>query len=245
MCPRHLARRVTIALALKCKDGIVLATDGKVTRASTSYRTVARIWQKTNKIHPVAPRVLVAGAGELAIIHAVVDALEAAPAEAREQGVDALAPLARDTVVEHRAEAIARYRALYGDALGLENAPRAFFLLVQGAPEPRIVYVSEDGDVEDQTHLGYAATGSGDLILHVRLQAWDPSTLTVEQGALLAYGLVKDTIDSGTFRVSDPVQVWTVRADAPPEEWDEARLDKVAERYHAFRARVHELLRSF
>jgi 20S proteasome alpha/beta subunit len=234
---------MTLALALKCRDGVVLATDGKVTRASTSYRTVARIWQKTNKIHPVPPHVLVAGAGELAIIHAVVDALEAAPEQTRAQGVDALAAIARDTLVEHRAEAIARYKSIYGDAMGLENAPRAFFLLVQGAPEPRIVYVSEDGDVEDQTHLGYAATGSGDLIVHVRMQEWDASTLTVEQGALLAYGLVKDTIDSGTFRVSDPVQVWSVRGGAAPEEWDEARIDKLAEGYHAFRAKVHDLLR--
>lgn len=235
---------MTIALALRCKDGIVLATDGKVTRASTSYRTVARIWQKTNKIHPVPPHVLVAGAGELALIHAVVAALEAAPPETREAGAAALAEVARDTVVEHRAEGIARYRALYGDALGLENAPRAFFLLVQGAPEPRIVYVSEDGDIEDQTHLGYAATGSGDLILHVRMQSWDTSRLTTEQGAVLAYGLIRDAIDSGTFRVSDPVQVWTVRAGSAPVEWDGKRLDALAERYHAFQAKVHDLLGS-
>lgn len=236
---------MTLAIALRCRDGIVLATDGKVTRASTSYRAVARIWQRTNKTHFVPPHVLVAGAGELAIIHAIVEALNEAPEEARARGVDGLIPIVREAVTQQRAEAIARYGAIYGPAAAAENAPRAYFLLVQGGPEPRIVYVSEDADVEDQTHLGYAATGSGDLIVHVRMQEWDPSVLSVEQGALLAYGLVKDTIDSGTFRVSDPVQMWTVRPGAAPEEWDQARLDSAAERYHKFRLAVHDLLGTF
>lgn len=236
---------MTLAIALRCKDGIVLATDGKVTRASTSYRTVARIWQRTNKTHFVPPHVLVAGAGELAMIHAVVDALGALPEEARAKGVDGLLPTVRETVTQQRAEALARYGAIYGASAALEHAPRAYFLLVQGGPEPRIAYVSEDADVEDQTHLGYAATGSGDLIVHVRMQEWDPTVLTVEQGALLAYGLVKDTIDSGTFRVSDPVQMWTIRPGEEPEEWSQARLDSAAERYHKFRLGVHDLLRTF
>jgi hypothetical protein len=76
------------------------------------------------------------------------------------------------------------------------------------------------------------------------MQAYDPRTLTVEQGAVLAYGLIKDTIDSGTFRVSDPVQLWTVRPGEPPVEWGEKRLDDLGERYHRFREKVHDALRS-
>ncbi len=236
---------MTIAIALKCKDGLVLATDGKVTRASSSYRAVARIWQRTNKIHPVPPHVLVAGAGEFAMIHDLVDALHEAPEAAREKGVDGIAALARDTVVAQRAEAVARFNTIYGAGAGAEHAPRAYFLLVQSTPEPRILYLAEDGDLEDQTHLGYAVTGSGDLIVHVRLQAWDTTKLTTEQAALLAFGLIKDTIDSGTFRVSDPVQIWTMPTGKPFEEWDEARLEKAADRYDAFRAKTHELLQTF
>lgn len=233
---------MTMALALRCKDGIVLATDGKVTRASTSYRAVARIWQRTNKTHHIPPHVLVAGAGELALIHAAVDAAMELPEAERAEGVDAVVPAIRGAIVGARAEGISRYSSIYGREAAMEHAPKAYFLVVAATPEPRIVYVSEDADVEDQTHLGYAATGSGDLILHVRMQPWDTSMLTVEQGAILAFGLVKDTIDSGTFRVSDPVQVWTVATGSPPQEWDDARLAKLAERYHAFRASVAELL---
>ena len=233
---------MTIALALRCRDGVVVATDGKVTRASTSFRQVAGITQRTSKTHVVPPRVLVSGAGELAMIHAVVEHLAELPAEEREKGVDGLARHARDAVAQLRAEANARYAAIYG-AAGLQQAPRAYFLLAQADPEPRIVYVSEDGDVEDQTHLGYAVTGSGDLIVHVRLQPWDTTTLTVDQAAVLAFGLVKDTIDSGTFRVSDPVQVWTLRQGAEPDEWSEDRVAKLAERWRAFRRDVQDLLR--
>ena len=233
---------MTIALALRCKDGIVVATDGKVTRASTSFREVAGIQQRTNKTHVVPPRALVAGAGELALIHAVVDTLSALPEEERAKGVDALAAHATAAITRARAEANARYTAIYGPA-GLQQAPRAYFLLAQADPEPRIVYVSEDGDVEDQTHLGYAVTGSGDLIVHVRLQPWDVTTLTTEQAAVLAYGLVKDTIDSGTFRVSDPVQVWTLAKGGAPDEWSPERVAKLAERYARFRAGMQDLLR--
>lgn len=234
---------MTIALALACKDGIVLATDGKVTRASTSYRAVARIWQLTNKARFVPPHLLVAGAGELALIHGVMDAAERLPEGERAKGVDGVVAAARDALVERRAEAIARYAAIYGRESALEHAPRAYFLLAQAEPAPRIVYMSEDGDVEDQAHLGYAVTGSGDLIVHVRLQSWDPRELRVDQAAVLAYGLVKDTIDSGTFRVSDPVQLWTLQRGAPPREWDEADLAKLAERHAAFRRGVQDLLR--
>lgn len=233
---------MTIAIALRCRDGVVVATDGKVTRASTTFREVAGIQQKTNKTHLVPPRVLVAGAGELALIHAVVDALCELPEEERAKGVDALAPHATAAITRARAEANARYTAIYGPA-GLQQAPRAYFLLVQADPEPRIVYVSEDGDVEDQTHLGYAVTGSGDLIVHVRLQPWDVTQLATEQAAVLAYGLVKDTIDSGTFRVSDPVQVWTLTRGGAPDEWSPERVAKLHERYRAFRAGVLDLLR--
>ncbi len=234
---------MTMALALVCKDGIVLATDGKVTRASTSYRAVARIWQSTNKARLVPPHVLVAGAGEVAMIHAVIDALADASDDEREQGLDALLPLAQDALVQERAAAIARYSTIYGAVAASEHAPRAYFLLVQTDPEPRIVYMAEDGDLEDQTHLGYAVTGSGDLIVHVRMQPWDTRELTTEQAAVLAFGLIKDTIDSGTFRVSDPVQLWTLRQGSPPEEWTEARIQKLAERYHAFQETVHDALR--
>lgn len=234
---------MTMCLALLCKDGIVLATDGKVSRASASYRTVARIWQRANKTHLVPPRVLVAGAGEVGMVHQVIDALAELPEETRAQGIDGLLGPAREQMVALRAEAIARYGALYGREAAMEHAPKAFLLLVEADPEPRIVYLSEDGDVEDQTHLGYAATGTGDLIVHVRLQPWDTRTLTVEQAALLAYGLIKDTIDSGTFRVSDPVRLWSVRTGEAPQEWDEARVEKLGERYHRFRRDVTDLLR--
>jgi hypothetical protein len=233
---------MTMALALRCKDGIVLATDGKVTRASTSYRTVARIWQRTNKTHHVPPHVLVAGAGELALIHAAVDAAAQLPDDERAKGIDGVVPAIRQAIVAARAEGVSRYASIYGKEAAPEHAPRAYFLVVAATPEPRLVYVSEDADVEDQTHLGYAATGSGDLIVHVRMQPWDTSRLSVEQGALLAYGLIKDTIDSGTFRVSDPVQVWSVRTGEAPVEWDEARTEKLGERYHAFRQAIVDLL---
>lgn len=234
---------MTMALALVCSDGVVLATDGKVSRASASYRTVARIWQRANKTHPVPPRVLVAGAGEVGMIHQVVDALAALPEETRAQGIDGLVEPAREQIVALRAEAVARYGAIYGREAAMEHAPRAFLLLVEADPAPRIVYLSEDGDVEDQTHLGYAATGTGDLIVHVRMQPWDTRMLTVEQAATLAYGLIKDTIDSGTFRVADPVRVWSVRAGEAPEEWHDARVERTAERYHRFRRDMVELLR--
>ncbi len=235
---------MTMCIAIRAKDGIILASDGKVTRASISFRTVARIWQKTNKIHSIPPHVLVAGAGELAMIHSVVDALADAEEDVRAQGVDGLAPLARDTLAGLRSEANARYRAIYGDE-GTMHAPKAYFLLVQSTPEPRLVYVSEDGDIEDQTHLGYAVTGSGDLIIHVRMQPYDPAELTMDQAAVLAYGLIKDTIDSGTFRVSDPVQLWSLDGTGPPDEWDPGRIDKTAERYHAFRREMLDVLRSY
>lgn len=233
---------MTMALALRCKDGVVLATDGKVTRASTSYRAVARIWQRTNKTHHVPPHVLVAGAGELALIHAAVDAAMELPEAERATGIDGVVPAMREAIVAARAEGVSRYASIYGKEAALEHAPRAYFLVVAATPEPRLVYVSEDADVEDQTHLGYAATGSGDLIVHVRMQPWDTSRLTVEQGAILAFGLIKDTIDSGTFRVSDPVQLWSIRTGEAPLEWDEARLAKTEERYHELRRAMADLL---
>ena len=234
---------MTMVLALACSDGILLATDGKITRASTSYRTVARIWQRANKTTVLPPRALVTGAGEVGMIHQVVDALAALPEETRARGVEGLLPHARETLVSLRAEAVARYAAIYGRDAAMEHAPKAFLLFVEADPEPRIVYMSEDGDVEDQTRLGYAATGSGDLIVHVRMQPWDPRELTVEQAAVLAFGLVKDVVDSGSFRVSDPVCLWSLRGGEPPVEWDDKRLAEVAERYHRFRRDVVDVLR--
>lgn len=235
---------MTIALALRCKDGILVATDGKVTRASTAYRAITRIWQRTNKAQAVPPHVLVTGAGELALLHAVTEHLAALPDEARARGLDALLPEARDALIRERAAAMARYASIHGSDTARELAPRAYFILCQATPQPRIVYMAEDGDVEDQTHFGYAVTGSGDLTVHVRLQEWDTTTLSLEQAAVLAFGLVKDTIESGTFHVSDPVRLWTLPPGAPPEEWDADRLAKTEERYHRFRKGVHDLLGS-
>lgn len=233
---------MTIAIALRCKDGIVVATDGKVTRASTAYRAIARIWQRADKAHVIAPHAVVTGAGELAMLRAVAERLRSLPESERARGLDALVPAARETLVAERTAGLARYAKMHGPEAARELAPRAFVLLCEATPKPRIVYLSEDGDVEDQTHLGYAVVGSGDLTSHVRLQSWDTATLTTEQGAVLAFGLVKDTIESGTFYVSDPVRIWTL---APrPEAWDEARLTKLAETFHAYRAKIHDLLRS-
>lgn len=235
---------MTLAIALRCKDGIVVVTDGKVTRASTAYRAIARIWQRADKAIVVPPRVLMTGAGEVATLREVARTIAALPEAERAKGLAALVPAARDAMVRERAAGLARYAKLHGPEAARELAPRAFAILCEADPEPRIVYVSEEGDVEDQTAYGYAVAGSGDLTVHVRLQEWDTSTLPLDQVAVLGYGLVKDTVEAGTFHVSDPVSVWSIRHGSAPEAWNDVRVATLAERYHQFRANVHKLLGS-
>jgi len=198
---------MTLILALACKNGIVMASDGQITAMSSS----GPVRFPSVKIREIGAFTLWSGSGELGFIQKIEEAIEGFPIELKNAGLEQIRPQIIRAIHSIRAESLGRHRALYGKEEGASFAD-VLFGDYKGQI-PRILHIDRDCNDEWLHEFGYAATGIGDAFAYTILQNYEPRYISVDAGKVLAFRVIGDAIKIGAFGLGEPIDIWSITAD--------------------------------
>jgi hypothetical protein len=193
---------MTLIVAVRCRDGVILGSDSQETRGERGRRLA----RSTQKVYEPRPGFLLAWAGTQDVVQGF--ALRFGRAERISPDVDRLdikdrlhgilAELRKDPSVEARSDNVEFFVAWWARR---ENKPVALRLLSGGAGE----WVSgwEFGGTRLGVERANFAVGAMRYI--------DPGTLTLEQAKIVGLKILRDTIETGVEGIGGRVQMGAVR----------------------------------
>jgi 20S proteasome alpha/beta subunit len=234
---------MTLVLAIRAREGIVLASDGQAT-VEASGQPVRR---PVRKLSALAGRIAWGAAGALGLRQTL--AVELARREAE-------LAAAADAAADLRA-------ALAGVVVPVQRRAIRDFVPVGGAGPPELAAIfcwwGRDGPAllsipptggDHQLHDDYCAIGSGDVFAAfamATLGRLELRSLTLEQAKVVAYQAVADAIDVAAVLLGPPIQMSVVTPAHGVRAVPRAQLERsggIAEAAASWRARQREALRA-
>lgn len=225
---------MTLVLALRCHEGIVLASDGQATSDAAGQPTRAPV----RKLFDIGGRVGWGSAGSIGLqqtLHGELRALNGHSDDAeqlRRRLASAVTPLQ---------QAAMRDFVAFG---GAEPPELACLFCWCDATGPRILSIPRTGS-DHQFHERHAAIGSGDIFAELTVRSiahLGSGELSVEQAKMVAYRTVADAIDVAAVYLGPPIQMYVVTPagaqHVPQDEIDGPLADAV----ELWRARQREVL---
>ena len=225
---------MTLVLALRCRDGIVLAADGQATADATGQPT--RL--PARKLFDVGGCIAWGAAGSAGLQQTLADAL----AEHEQELVAAAGSQLRRRLAEL--------------VVPIQQRALEQFVPHPGAPVPdmacifawcdgggaRILSIPRTGG-DHQFHAGHAAVGTGDVFADFALTAMahlEPARLSLRQATLIAFKVVADAIAAAALYLGPPIRIYAVTS-AGASELPAAELEgSVAGSVEAWKARERE-----
>lgn len=205
---------MTLVLALHCRGGVVLASDGQATSDAAGQPTRAPV----RKLFNVGGRVAWGSAGSIGLqqtLHAELGALNGHADDAgqlRRRLASLVTPLQQRAMRD------------FVPFAGAEPPELACLFCWCDASGPRILSIPRTGS-DHQFHERHAAIGSGDIFAELTVRSiahLDSTELTLEQAKMVAYRTVADAIDVAAVYLGPPIQMYVVTAErAEPVGRDE------------------------
>jgi ATP-dependent protease HslVU (ClpYQ) peptidase subunit len=192
---------MTLVLALRFHEGVVIASDGQATTDASGQPTR----QPVRKLFATGGSIAWGAAGSVGLRQQLAGALSEQQ-EALEDTPDPRAALVGAVTAVQRT-ALADFVPLPG-----RRPPElcALFCWVdQGTGTPAILTVPATG-AGHQLHARWAAIGSGDLFAGYAMRAaagLAPQTLPAAAARVLAYGVVSDAIETAAALLGPPIQL--------------------------------------
>ncbi|MHA1506052.1 MAG: hypothetical protein ACTSR0_02535 [Candidatus Asgardarchaeia archaeon] len=204
---------MTLIIALACKNGIVMASDGQATSGSAG----GPVRMPIQKIYPINKHVLFGASGSVGIIQkskAIISSLS----KELDKGWDFdLMKKVRQNLFNIYKNEIDRHMAFYQGIPKeyIRNAPTADVLLCnfikKGNSTQKIIWhIEYDCYDEMLDEIGYGCSGSGDVFAHTLLKNYPVKDLDVKKGKLVAYRVIKEAIEIGAFGLGEPIDIWTI-----------------------------------
>ena len=198
---------MTLVVALICNDGIVMASDGQVTLQSSG----GPVRQSAIKIKRFGESILWSGSGEVGFIQKIDRALNGLPNESKKRSIEELRQQIIDIIYTQRHRALVRSRELHGKEEGDRKASYADTLFcAYEKGKPKIIHITADAKDEDLEEFGYAASGIGDTFAYTLLRGRDIKSLSCDEGKVLAYKVIRESIDVGAFGLGEPIDIWVI-----------------------------------
>lgn len=192
---------MTLILALPTEQGIVLASD-------TQY-TSGEVRSSGPKLYALSPQAAWAGAGEVALIQRVQEAIADLPAgHDLAQLRDTLARIVKQSV-QSLLELDVLTDYLQGDPgllLGLH--PGDFIFAEYNNLQPLMLHIAANGTPE--WFNSFFASGNGANFAYALLQKYQNIELTLDQAVLLAYRVIDETIQVGAYGLDYPIDIWLI-----------------------------------
>lgn len=207
---------MTLIIALACKYGIVMASDGQATSGSSGgfvRRPISKIKQNGNKV-------LWGGSGSVGMLQKISSVFEGLQQDISTKSI--FEPQIKQTVLQSlfniRKNELERHRGLYG-LYGPEKEQRetqvADLLIAEFGENGshKIWHVNPDCCDELVEEFGYGCTGNGDIFAYSSLKNFNVKELSTNEGALLTYRVIRDAIEVGAFGLGEPIDIWVVNKD--------------------------------
>ncbi len=190
---------MTLILALPTEQGIVLASD-------TQY-TSGEVRSSGPKLYALSPHAAWAGAGEVALIQRVQEAIADLPTgHDLSQLRDTLARIVKQSV-QSLLELDVLTDYLQGDpAMLLGLHPGDCIFAEYANAQPLMLHVAANGTPE--WFNSFFASGNGANFAYALLQKYQNIELTLEQAILLAYRVIDETIQVGAYGLDYPIDIW-------------------------------------
>lgn len=202
---------MTLVLAIRFRDGVVLASDGQCTADTAGQPTR----QPARKLFDLGGRIAWGAAGSVGLQQTLRERLS--DAGLLDLRTADLRLLLGEEVAAIQQDALQRYVPHPG------TDPPDLSCLFCGVDEsgPWIVEIPRTG-ADHQFHDGVAAIGSGDIFARVLLRSADTAALDAGRAKMVAYAAVADAIDLAAFFLGPPIQMTVVTragvARVPSEE---------------------------
>lgn len=224
---------MTLVLAIRCRDGVVLASDGQATTDAAGQPTK----QPARKLFDVSGQIAWGAAGSLGLQQTLRSELAA---------------------LDARGDAAARRRALAGLVIPIQQEALRDYVPQPGSDPPdlacifawwdragpSILSIPRTGS-DHQFHPRYSAIGSGDIFADFAMASvahLGTADLGLEHAKMVAYKAIADAIEVAAVYVGPPIQMYVVtRAGAlavPAAEID----GELAGSVDAWKARQRETL---
>lgn len=209
---------MTLILAVPTSEGIVLASDGQIT--SGEVRAPGEKLFRLNK------RCAWAGAGEIALIQRVSEAIRGISVDQPLEGLrDQLANAVKQCV-STLLQLDFRTPFFQGNPQALLSLHPGDFVFAECRSKPVILHVTSYGTPE-WIERPYA-TGSGALFAYALLQKYQGVGLSNDQVSVLAAKVIEEAIEVGAYGLGPPIHVWHITAEGI-SVLDEARLAALAD----------------
>jgi len=199
---------MTLVIALKCTNGIVMASDGQ----ATVFSTGGPVRQRIKKIFKLAENILFGASGSVGAIQRVRDIFRQYATAISQEGLyyENTVRIRREIFELMKGE-LDRHQAFHGRR---EGAPLADILVcVCELPQGkfRIWHITADCSEEFLDEVGYGCSGIGDTFAHTLLRNYYSEDLDIDAGKVIAYRVIKDAIDVGAFGLGEPIDIWVMR----------------------------------
>jgi len=212
---------MTLIIALACKDGVILASDGQ----ATTFSTGGPIRRTLSKIKRLGEHKLWADSGTVGMIQKIEVTFNSLPKEILNASL--IEPQLRQAILQNahtlRAQELKRHRSLHGQGRDME-AGVADLLIVEYQKTPQIWHINPDCADEFLEEFGYGTSGSGDIFAHTLLKNFKVKDFSIEQGCLIAYRVLKDAIDIGAFGLGEPIDIWVIDSEGVKQKSESEKL---------------------
>ncbi len=214
---------MTVVLAVRCSEGVVLASDGQVTADTAGQPTKA----PARKLFDVGCRLAWGAAGSAGL----QQTLQAELAALNGQGADAeqLRQRLASIVIPIQQQALARYVP----HPGTEPPDLAVIFCWCDGDGPRILEIPRTGS-DHQFHERHCAIGSGDIFARFAMASvahLNTNELTLEQAKMVAFKAIADSIEVAAVFLGPPIQLYVAdeggTRPVPAEEVATALADSV------------------
>jgi proteasome beta subunit len=228
---------VTLVLALRCGDGIVLASDGQATAEAAGQPTRRPV----RKLFDLGGRVAWGAAGSIGLQQTLAEALAEREHELV-RGADAggLRRELTELVIPIQQRALMDFVAHPGS----QPPDLACIFCWCECGEARILSIPRTGS-DHQLHESHSAVGTGDIFADFAMASiapLDTGRLTLEQAKMVAFKAVSDAIDVAAVYLGPPIQMYVVTGEGaravPISELEGGLADSV----EAWKCRQRETL---
>lgn len=231
---------MTLILALSCKDGVVMASDGQMTTG-----LIRETVQKIKQIDRA--EVLWGASGSVGYIQKIESIMLGLPIEAQTEGLEAICPILKNRILELRQDTLNKHRKLYGTGRDRE-AQGADLILADFKESPQILHIDIDCDDERTEEFGLCASGIGHDFAHTLLKGYDIRKLSLPATTALAYRVLDRTIAVGAYGLGYPIDLWNIKKEKKSNKtvvhhFDHTEVDGIADTVRIWQSSESDLFR--
>ena len=195
---------MTLIISIACTDGVIIGADSASTDMSAGMR------QPTQKLHRIGSLPLIfGGSGDVGLLQKIIP--EFSQVTALPNSAKNLRKKLKSLIFREQGEAADGYVRIPGRPV---NPPVAVFLFAAIMDrKPQIIEIDEHGSdtgYEGKREGGFYAIGSGKSLACAIMRPHLFTDRTIGGGKVLAYRILKDSIEMASAGLSEPIHIHTI-----------------------------------